>query len=1060
MKSKLTRIMGVTLALVLVFSLGAAFMPATTPGGPDTAEAGDLSWSTIGFPTGTGSVLVGAAEDLGPVAISPNFATDNTVWASVVDVTTPANPVVYKSTNGGHTWTATTSALGAAAGDYVVELKPSPNYAEDNTIFVVTQTNAGGANTGRVYRSVNGGSSFGQMGIVTLIANEVITCFDVSPTYDGTGVLAVGTADVRSGTQATAATCVQQWGGNGVLSWAGIAAGATTDISALVYSPNFTIDSTILVVASDGAGAMATNNPYLRAIVGGVWDNITATLINATGAVAVQVDFADTANAAATNAILRADIALPSDYNGQVSTTRRAYVSIVNNSGGGPELGNIYRVTNVTAGTDITNSIALQFSNLEYRGDFAEGTLLAGYWAAAGVQSDVYRTTNPTSSVVNWYGVAGAANQPTGTSGVTANTTAFIAAAVDFATSDTPTVVVGTMGNDSAFGASIDGAVSFNERGLIDQDAGGQGAGGEDALGTLSDLAITPNYATGSYLYLVTENDSAAASNTSVWRRDKSSGLWERCFTAAFNAIGTGGVIACSNEFATDSTLYVGDFNATAIYYSANAGQSWSARAVAAGLGVTIQTVAATDATTVYVGDRAGVGNIAKSTNSGWTWPSSYMKNSGATAPVVSLKTRDSTLVVGGSGGTVRRSDDGGSTWAKVSATLGGAAATFVDFDGTTVYAADSGTGNVYRSVDAGGWKEIGAASTATDAIELIMASDGTLYVADDADFQDVYRSINPTAAVPTPDATFQSMAAPLRDVAGAGGGTNVNVMDVVSGSNEVAIIDATPTIRMYTDILSAGTAGPNLVSPADGSTLTRAQTTRYTIEAMPGVTLYGHQWATDSTFTSGVTTTVITAPSVQTAGIAVTEGATVYWRVRATAPFNSPFSEVWTVETQITTAVQAPAPTYPGGLAGSTVNVPIDLVFNWGAFKYASGYEFQLANDSGMSDLIADMTGDSALGNVTSYKTESSLAYDSTYYWRVRAIKGTATAYSDWSAVVGFTTESKPVEPTPTVIVEPTPTPAPTPAPTTPAYIWAVIAIGAVLVIVVVVLIVRTRRP
>ena len=1051
--------MGVALALVLVCSLGAAFLPANTPGGPETAEAGDLTWSTITFPTGTSSVLVGANEDLGPVAISPNFAEDNTVWASVVDVTTAARPMVYKSTNGGHTWAATTTAtLGTAAGDYVVDLKASPQYATDNTVFVVTQANAGGINTGRVYRSVNGGSSFGQMGIVTLAANEVITSFDVAPNYDGTGTLAVGVADVRTGTQATAANCFQMWGVNGVLSWSGtsVAVGATTDISALMYSPNYTMDSTILVVASS-AGVVATTNPYLRAIVGGVWDGITATLVNATGAVAVQIGFADAANAVGNN-ILRADIAMPSDYNGQVSTTRRAYVSIVSNGAGGAELGNVYRITNVTAGSDITGSTGNMYSNLEYRGTFAEGTLLAGLWgAAAATQADVHRTTNPTSSVVNWYGVSGAANMPTGTCGPTANTTAFIAAAADFATSDTPTVVVGTMGNDSAFGASIDGAASFNERGLIDNDAGAQGAGGEDALATLTDVALPPNYATGSYLYLVTENDSAAATDANVWRRDKGTSLWERCFTANFVTPGTG-VIGISNEFATDSVLYVGDVGGTAIYYSANGGQSWSARAVAAGLGVTIQTVAAPDATTVYVGDNAGVGNVAKSTNSGWTWPSAMMKNSGSTAPVVSLKVVDSTVLVGGSAGSVRRSDDGGSTWSKVSATFGGGGAVYVDFDGTTVYAADAPNANVYRSVDAGGWQEIGAATSpaAGVAIDLILAEDGTLYEADTTVLQDVYRSISPTAAVPSPNTTWEAMTAPGNATTGTA--VNLTVMDVVGGSNTITIIDATPAIRQYTDTLSAGVSGPSLVSPADGSTLGRGQTTRFTIEAMAGVTAYAVRWSTDPTIGSGWTNMVIAAPSVQTAAQAgLPDGVNVYWRARATAPFLSPWSEIWSFETELATAVVAPVPAYPAG--DDVMNIALKPVFNWGAFKYASGYEFQLANDSGMTDLKVDLSGDSALGLITSYVLTDALDYSSTYYWRVRAIKGTSTAYSDWSAIVGFTTMAEPEEPAPPIIIEPTPAPAPAPAPSTPAYIWAIIAICAVLVIVVIVLIVRTRR-
>jgi len=118
-----------------------------------------------------------------------------------------------------------------------------------------------------------------------------------------------------------------------------------------------------------------------------------------------------------------------------------------------------------------------------------------------------------------------------------------------------------------------------------------------------------------------------------------------------------------------------------------------------------------------------------------------------------------------------------------------------------------------------------------------------------------------------------------------------------------------------------------------------------------------------------------------------------------------------------------------------------------------------QLAKDSAMTDRVVDLSGANALGNITSYKLTSPLAYDTTYYWRVRAIMGTAATYSDWSAIVGFTTLSKPVEPAPPIIIEPTPAPAPAPAPITPAYIYAIIAIGAVLVIVVVVLIVRTRR-
>jgi len=1029
--------MGVALALVLVFGLGAAFVPANTPGGSDTAQAGTLAWTGIGFPTGTGSVLVGQDENLGPVTISPNYANDKTVWAVVNDLYTPALPVVYKSTNGGHTWTATTTALGVAVGDVGIALEVSDNYATDSTVFVVTQTPAGGPGSGIVYRSVNGGSSFGQLGVVTLGAAEVITCFDVSPDYDGTGVLAVGIADIASAVVPAAAnTCVQAWGLNSVLSWTVYGPAAAVDISAIEFSPNYALDSTILCVSSLAGAA-----PNLRSIVGGTWDTIAATAVGATAVTDVDLQKAGVATD-----LVAADIAIPSDYNGQVSTTRRVYVSIVGEAGAAATAGNVYRITNVTAGTAIATAAAILLSNIKYSGDFSSGTLIGGLWAAAGgTKCDVYRTTNPNDSVVNWYGVSGAANQPDGTTEATMtdNTTAWVAMSTNYANDSL--VVCGTQGDDSAFNVSTNGAVSFNAFGLIDNGAAG-GAGTEGLLATLTDIDLSPNYASDGVVYLVTENDNAVINDSNVWVLNGST--WERCFTANWLAAGTG-VVACSAEYASDSAVWAAETGGGAldIWYSSNGGQSWSARNCSVLTG--IQTVAAPDAATVYVGDTAS-GNIAKSTNSGWTWPTSLRKNCGATGPVVSLKVKDSTVLVGGSAGTVRRSDDGGSTWAQISTTLT-AAAVYVDFDGTTVYAVETGTGNVYRSVDAGGWQEIGATTSGANAVEMLLATDGTLYYLEIAG-QDVQRSINPTAAVPTPNATWQGMT-----LAPAAAGAALSV--VTGASNIVCVLTATPTIRIYTDTLSAGTAGPTLVAPADGSTLTRAQTTRFTIEAMPGVTNYSHQWSTDSTFASGTTATAIVAPSVQTAAIAITEGATVYWRVRADVPFNSAWSEVWTVETQITTAVQAPAPTYPGGLAGSTVDVPIDLVFNWGAFKFASGYEFQLANDSGMSDLIADMTGNNALGNVTSYKPESPLAYDSTYYWRVRAIKGTSTAYSDWSAVVGFTTESKPVAPAPPIVIEPTPAPAPAPAPSTPAYIWAIIAIGAVLVIVVIVLIVRTRR-
>lgn len=74
----------------------------------------------------------------------------------------------------------------------------------------------------------------------------------------------------------------------------------------------------------------------------------------------------------------------------------------------------------------------------------------------------------------------------------------------------------------------------------------------------------------------------------------------------------------------------------------------------------------------------------------------------------------------------------------------------------------------------------------------------------------------------------------------------------------------------------------------------------------------------------------------------------------------------------------------------------------------------------------------------------------------------------SDWSAVVGFTTESAPAVWTCSFCGDTFATEAELSAhiaaeyptvPTTPGYVWAIIGVGFVLVIAVIVLITRTRR-
>jgi hypothetical protein len=180
---RLLKIWGIVLTVVLLASLFAFAVPAS---------AGTLLWTGVNTPLLATNQLFAANTDVNEIVLSPNFTTDKTVFAAVSDIQTAARPLVYRSLDGGYTWVATSSTLGAAVGDIIVDLEVSPNYVNDRTVFVATQTPAGGANSGRVYRSTDGGATFGQLGVVTLAGTEVITSMSVAPTYDGVDCTPMG----------------------------------------------------------------------------------------------------------------------------------------------------------------------------------------------------------------------------------------------------------------------------------------------------------------------------------------------------------------------------------------------------------------------------------------------------------------------------------------------------------------------------------------------------------------------------------------------------------------------------------------------------------------------------------------------------------------------------------------------------------------------------------------------------------------------------------------------------------------------------------------------------
>jgi hypothetical protein len=159
------------------------------------------------------------------------------------------------------------------------------------------------------------------------------------------------------------------------------------------------------------------------------------------------------------------------------------------------------------------------------------------------------------------------------------------------------------------------------------------------------------------------------------------------------------------------------------------------------------------------------------------------------------------------------------------------------------------------------------------------------------------------------------------------------------------------------------------------------------------------------------------------------------YWKVRAVSSTNS--SDWSDVGIFITESEPAPTP----GLKTPTLSEPrssslspVTPTFKWSVSEGAEYYDLIVSSYDTFSSLVIDKSGDNAC-NANVWKSTKVLNYDSTYYWKVRAINDELS--SAWSSVGVFTTKSEPApgssggsgsKSTKTTIA---PTPSPTPVPT-----------------------------
>jgi len=374
-----------TFSVLLIAALLISLIPLANI---ETASAnpGKMLWDIVDTPSTENNVIASPSE-VNVIAIGSD---DSTFYA--VDIT---NGDVHKSTDGGVSWTVN---LGGAVGSIATAGANLPVWnlavAPDDVNFLVAVTDGGALTPGpkAVFASENGGATWYNTNFPAIFALEYISCVDISVTYgNNSHDVAIGTRDGVPGGRVFVAKMP------GFSNWMDqLLLPPATDVVALKFSPSYTSDSSLVVIASEALGT------FLRL---GIRDT-AANTTNWTGWAPVELRDTGPLPSPTNLQIITADVELPSDFSGTNPALRRFYVS-TDATVAGVQSG-VYRVDNIVPyriNPPTTVPTTGRISSIAYHGTYAEGKLLAGEVTASPAtgMAFVWRTSNPIVGTPQWY---------------------------------------------------------------------------------------------------------------------------------------------------------------------------------------------------------------------------------------------------------------------------------------------------------------------------------------------------------------------------------------------------------------------------------------------------------------------------------------------------------------------------------------------------------------------------------------------------------------------------------------------------------------------------------
>jgi hypothetical protein len=847
---------------------------------------------------------------------------------------------LYKSSDDGKSWQSVGSDT-----DTIIDMV----VADDDTLYSATPY--------QIYKCINDPNR-----IVASLSSRltdpdtVISSIDVSP-YNGGYAILVGTKNQNNG----------QFGGvyviygDVLMQWQDLGL-AGCDVYSVAFSPQFQQDNCIIALANDETHTFVT----WKAGSG----NWSGTIANA------ELKDGSTGNALAE--IQSAEIAFPDNYSSDLYSGNCVLYAALDT---GTNEGDVYTVY---GRHNPEQSIA---EDLDIASSYGQSSVDINSFDICGSLGDIYMMAGSSSgghiytSSDNGNTWQQSKKPPTG-----GQVTAVL---MPFDYQNNGKAYSATGGSGSAFSVSYDYGINWNQFSLIDT-----------TLDVLIEVTVSPDYDNDQTVFLL-----GWGNEYSVWRSTDGCESWQRVFSGASGSFVGIDKIALSPIYGDErNVLYMcGSENGNpTLWKSEDNGQSFIAR----GMPFAADCWEIIDDTSFYVAGFDGSDALFyRTVDSGAHYKyKSIVGNQPLSSITLSPNyLSDSTVLAGNCNGGVDISTDEGVTFSplgNISSPLAGSVSVAFDADfesNKTVYAAGDMTDNgIYRFIigESSVWEAIDSTLPSGAMVgKLGVSGNGVLYA---ANFQQasagggIERCINPSSSH-----LFETFNNGLYD--------DSTLTDICLSGNSVWSIDTTHnSLLIFKDTLSEQLS---LISPADKSTVKAAvsdgeiEDILLDWEAPEGATGYRWQLSDSPNFfpSSIIAEDTTSAGSVRVDSLET--GSEYYWRIRSITPLLSPWSETWSFTPRAIIEPDAPVLVSP---SAGAVNIPVNAMFQWTAVEGAHSYELEISTRHDFSSPVISLTETAALP-VNAWQNTDDFAYDTTYYWRVRAVNADVTG--GWSGVGVFST-------------------------------------------------------